>query len=579
MAAVICALTVPLLVSEASAGAEKLCVKGDTEGILGLGGRIRQTHTPKRARGVSAEYDSSHDVKIIDAIENLETEIPVVGMGITKDNVTGIINRIWNTNPQLFYLEKWEYSYYPSTGEVKELLFTYTGSREEIVQQRAEIRETLDEAADAVDAQRMTEEEIALAMHDYLASHTKYAYDDYLEDTVDSSAYNIYGALVEGEAVCQGYALAYEYLLRQYGISCGIASSDAANHAWNVVEIRDKWYHVDVTWDDPPYDNLGQALHGAFLLSTDGVLALEPLREDYVTITADGCTCEEAADTSFEEGFWIDSNASMYYYGGCWYYADRGEFAIVKYEYAAQKKEILVRIDERWPDWEDPSCWMAENFSRIARIKETLYYSTPTCIYALPLEGEEAAQVFAVDTSDGYICGLGVMDGKLAYVLKTEDTWEEAEEVLTVKLSGGVPAVPEEPETSRTDPVVGSTGQTVPVETKTGEENSAANAAEKKASIARQTIRRLESRKRRCLTVVWKKNVFADGYQIFCSTSKKFVRSKTRIIRIRNNKKQKYTIKKLKSKKRYYVRVRAYKKVGSVCYYGSYSKRKAIKVK
>lgn len=577
--AAICALIIPGLVSEASAGTEELRVEGNTEGILGLGGSIQREYASKKARAASAEYDSSRDAEIIDAIENLEPEILVNGSGITKDNVTEIVNRIWNTNPQFFYLQKWEYTYYPSTGEVKELLFTYTGSTEEIVQQRAEIRESLAEAAEDVDREHMTEEEIALAMHDYLASHVKYAYDDYLQGTVDISAYNIYGALVEGEAVCQGYALAYEYLLNQYGISCGIASSDAANHAWNLVKIRDKWYHVDVTWDDPPYDNLGQALHSAFLISTDAVLALESVRVDYVAVTADGCTYEEAADTSFEEGFWVDSNASMYYYGGCWYYADRAEFAIVKYEYAAQKKEILVRIDERWPDWEDPSCWMAENFSRIARIKETLYYSTPTCIYTLPLEGGEAAQVFSSDASDGYICGLGVMDGKLAYVLKTADTWEEAEEVLTVNLSGEVPAVPEAPVTSQTDPVVGSTGQTIPVETKTGEETSGANAAEKKVSIARQTIRRLESRKSRCLTVVWKKNVFADGYQIFCSTSKKFVRSKTRIIRIRNNKKQKYTIKKLKSKKRYYVRVRAYKKVGSVCYYGSYSKRKAIKVK
>lgn len=556
-------------------------MEGNTEGILGLGGSIQREYASKKARTAAAEYDGSCDAEIINAIENLETEILVSGSGITKDNVTETINRIWNTNPQFFYLQKWEYTYYPSTGEVKELLFTYTGSSEEIVQQQAEIREALEEAAEDVDAEHMTEEEIALALHDYLASHVKYAYDDYLQDTVDISAYNIYGALAGGEAVCQGYALAYEYLLSQYGISCGIASSDAADHAWNLVKIRDNWYHVDVTWDDPPYDNLGQALHSAFLISTDAVLALEPVRADYVAITADGCTFEEAADTSFEEGFWRDSNASMYYYGGCWYYADRVEFAIVKYEYAARKKEILAQIDERWPDWEDPSCWMEENFCRIVRMGKTLYYTTPASVYSLPLDGGEATMVFSADISGGYIYGIGTIDGELAYALKEEASWDEPETVLALELSGAIPDVPVTPQPA---PAAEDADRMGAAEETSGNGSGGTNTADSGSasapvSVARQSIRRLKSQKSRRLTVVWKKDSLADGYQICCSSSKSFAAKKTRVIWIRNNKRQRYTIKKLKSKKKYYVKVRAYKKVGSICYYGRYSKRKAVKVK
>ena len=64
-----------------------------------------------------------------------------------------------------------------------------------------------------------------------------------------------------------------------------------------------------------------------------------------------------------------------------------------------------------------------------------------------------------------------------------------------------------------------------------------------------------------------------NGYQIKISTSKKFKKAKTK-----KYKKAKFTIKKLKANKKYYIRVRAYKVVNGITYYGKWSKRK-IKMK
>jgi len=71
-----------------------------------------------------------------------------------------------------------------------------------------------------------------------------------------------YGALVEGTAVCEGYAKAFKMLCDAADIPCvivtgtGITSKTAAggeNHMWNYVQMEDgKWYAVDVTWDDQP---------------------------------------------------------------------------------------------------------------------------------------------------------------------------------------------------------------------------------------------------------------------------------------------------------------------------------------
>lgn len=73
-----------------------------------------------------------------------------------------------------------------------------------------------------------------------------------------SDIHNIYGALANKTVVCEGYARTFKYILDGLGIENVIISGTATNsngvtesHAWNYVKIDNKWYAVDVTWDDP----------------------------------------------------------------------------------------------------------------------------------------------------------------------------------------------------------------------------------------------------------------------------------------------------------------------------------------
>lgn len=81
---------------------------------------------------------------------------------------------------------------------------------------------------------------------------------EYDQTLTRTNTRNIYGALIEKEVVCEGYAKAYKYLLDGLGIQNVIAvgtgtnsSGQTESHAWNYVEIEGSWYAVDVTWDDP----------------------------------------------------------------------------------------------------------------------------------------------------------------------------------------------------------------------------------------------------------------------------------------------------------------------------------------
>ena len=92
-----------------------------------------------------------------------------------------------------------------------------------------------------------------------------------------------------------------------------------------------------------------------------------------------------------------------------------------------------------------------------------------------------------------------------------------------------------------------------------------------------------KSLKKNQITVKWKKDTKATGYQIQYSTSKKFTKKGTKIKTVAKNKTASGMVKKLKSGKTYYVRVRAYKTVkvngkkSELC--GSWSKVKVVKVK
>lgn len=92
--------------------------------------------------------------------------------------------------------------------------------------------------------------QIVQALHDYLVRNCVYDRSAVIE--VISPSRTAYGALANGEAVCQGYSLAYKLLLRRAGVPAVYVGSDSMQHAWNMVQMENNgWYHVDVTWDDP----------------------------------------------------------------------------------------------------------------------------------------------------------------------------------------------------------------------------------------------------------------------------------------------------------------------------------------
>ena len=142
-------------------------------------------------------------------------------------------------------------------------------SSDELKARKAELYEALERFLDGVPA-GLSERELQEYAHDYLIDNCVYDYASLDENgDIDSDYIDVQrigesiGALVDGKAVCAGYATAYQLLLNRLGVDCvQILGQGAAlnpelrmrtgklNHQWNAVKNGSEWVMTDVTWDD-----------------------------------------------------------------------------------------------------------------------------------------------------------------------------------------------------------------------------------------------------------------------------------------------------------------------------------------
>ena len=76
-----------------------------------------------------------------------------------------------------------------------------------------------------------------------------------------SDTYTPYGVINNHEAICVGNATTFKLFMDAIDIPCKIVHSTASGeHAWDVVQLDDDWYHVDLTFDggdtEPMYSQL-----------------------------------------------------------------------------------------------------------------------------------------------------------------------------------------------------------------------------------------------------------------------------------------------------------------------------------
>ena len=259
-----------------------------------------------------------------------------------------------------------------------ELEISYSLSQSEYEEKSVVWEQTVDKLLEGIKGNSsLREDQKALLLHDRIIIHCEYDYQNYLNDAIPTESYTEYGVIVNGKAVCQGYAEAYQYLLGLVGIDSYICSSDKLNHAWNIVCIDGDYYYVDVTWDDPVWDVSGKVYHNNFLCSYD-----------------DFENSHEATDydrtpnsTKYDEYFWKASDAAFQLVNGEIYYIDSTSEEIKLYD-----GTVVHSVADVWLAGEN-SYWLG-NYARLYSEGASLIYSLANGIYSYDTVTKESEKVF-----------------------------------------------------------------------------------------------------------------------------------------------------------------------------------------
>lgn len=162
--------------------------------------------------------------------------------------------------PELYWLINlsWEYSVSATqnsngsyTGYIKSLKIipteSYVGASSQISKFKSSVNTHLNKLKKSF-TDINDRYEVLLKIHDYICENAYY--------TFSGSGYSEYTPapffLGSGGYVCEGYAETFKIFCDKLGIPCVLVVGDAGGpHEWNYVQMEDeKWYLVDVTWDD-----------------------------------------------------------------------------------------------------------------------------------------------------------------------------------------------------------------------------------------------------------------------------------------------------------------------------------------
>lgn len=208
-------------------------------------GREIITHTYAYSL-LTDEQKSIYD-KLLNACLNFDEIVEFDGYHPDFSELEYIYKLIHNDEYRLFYTTN-QFRYKPDFDKrVKEVALDYTIDRETALRMRERIGRTADTILSRLN-ENMSDFEIVQTIHDTIIDRCVYADSD--------NDNNIYGALVERRAKCQGYSKAFCYLCSLAGVSSlTVLGETDTEHMWNEAMIDGSYCHIDLTWDDPDGEN------------------------------------------------------------------------------------------------------------------------------------------------------------------------------------------------------------------------------------------------------------------------------------------------------------------------------------
>lgn len=214
-------------------------------------------------------------------------------------NLAKVMRTVLGDNPDIIYFNK-------TMIKTREHLFgkrlNFTGcmNRRQAAKCEEALRTALEDAVWEIDKRAKNDMEILMGISEFLQKNVRYDTKELKHSPRRKSrspmSHNAYGALVEHKAVCDGYAGAFSLIAQYFGMRVMLVEgrssynkSSRLDHAWNIIEYRGNYFHIDATWDANTYDNF-EAYSYAYFGMTDDEIAVD---HDWDVKTTPTCNSEE----------------------------------------------------------------------------------------------------------------------------------------------------------------------------------------------------------------------------------------------------------------------------------------------
>lgn len=331
--------------------------------------------------------------------------------GWNLNETTRFLGNAYLANPELFFVSN--VISVNSIGKKFYVNFEYTMTAAERSAAKKKIDAVCEKIVSGITPE-MTVVQKLMYVHDWLILNCKYDYG--------KTNYDMYDCLISQSAVCQGYSLAYMYILKNYlNVDCTIVISNDMGHAWNYVKLGNNWYHVDITKDDAStvyrnksYDNLGFAMHENFLMSDE--LCRNTSVPHFGWEVVGGYPA--ANDKSYDKAFWRDVTTPVVMDANTGYYAvknDKESSAdICAYNFKTNVNKPFIRIRTKWYSRRNQSGSETYDFGRffykqiwmsICLRNGKLYFNTNKNVYSYDLSTKKTKRLYTLNKGDQQIFG------------------------------------------------------------------------------------------------------------------------------------------------------------------------------
>ena len=223
--------------------------------------------------------------EIISAALEYREKTDIIPHKYTAEEYDRVVIALKSDHPELFFIDYGQIKLETSFSKSRVTL-GYVDTSENMDTMCAELEAAVDTAIAALraapEADELSEEDsllligefdLEVLLHDYVCAVSTYYNADESDDVRERYlASTAYGALVSGKAFSDGYSLAMKLLSNEAGLACIIVhgTADGKPHAWNIMYIDGKFYHIDVAYNDADIEFAPELkFHGYFNLTAD----------------------------------------------------------------------------------------------------------------------------------------------------------------------------------------------------------------------------------------------------------------------------------------------------------------------